>query len=135
MLEHRSYFSPSTSTSRFHVSHVPPSTRNIRACHRDETNVSPVRSIYFTCLFQSRLITSTATSCVNARVYVCVKVCVFSYVRRSPVHAQLPRDLHNTRVFTDSSMYTSVSAIESDSLQIRAMKTLPTKPINQFAIC
>lgn len=78
VLEHRSYFSPSTSTSRFRVSRVPPSTRNIRACHRDEANVSPVHSIYFTCLFQSRLITFAATSygCVceraSARTCVCL---------------------------------------------------------------
>jgi len=76
VLEHRSYFSPSTSTSRFRISHVPPSTRNIRACHQDEANVSPVHSIYFTCLFQSRLITFAATSCryVCGRINACICV-------------------------------------------------------------
>lgn len=73
---YRSYFSPSTSTSRFRVSRVPPSTRNIRACHQDEANVSPVHSIYFTCLFQSRLITFAATSCgyVYGRINACICV-------------------------------------------------------------
>jgi len=90
VLEHRSYFSPSTSTSRFRISCVPPSTRNIRACHQDEANVSPVHSIYFTCLFQSRLITFAVTSC--GCVCGCINACVcVSRVRRCPVHVQLPQ--------------------------------------------
>lgn len=98
VLEHRSYFSPSTSTSRFRVSRVPPSTRNIRACHRDEANVSLVHSIYFTCLFQSRLITFAAISCGRVWTYKCMYMCVYMCmyvcvlrVRRDPVHVQLPQ--------------------------------------------
>lgn len=112
-LKHRSYFSPSTSTSRFRVSRVPPSTRNIRACHRDETNVSPVHSIYFTCLFQSRLITFAATSCecVCGRINACICGCFRAYVVVRWTCSCL--DLHNTPVFTDSSTYTSPSPLSS----------------------
>lgn len=120
VLEHRSYFSPSTSTSRFRVSHVPPSTRNIRACHRDEANVSLVHSIYFTCLFQSRLITFAAISCGRVwtykRMHICVCVCVFARVFRVYVEIRCTcscLNLHNTPVFTDSSTYTSPSPLSS----------------------
>lgn len=112
MLKHRSYFSPSTSTSRFRISRVPPSTRNIRACHRDEVNVSPVHSIYFTCLFQPRLITFAATSCGRVSTYECMHVWVFRVYVEIRCTCSC-HDLHNTPVFTDSSTYTSPSPLSS----------------------
>lgn len=111
---YRSYFTPSTSASRFHASRVSPTTVPEHPS-RDGANVSAVRSIYFTCLFQSRLITSASRYIApmriraRARAYVCV----------------ISRCAHARVIASDS--------IARDCTYVKSLSA--TKPINWFAIC